>query len=150
MQTLPDLHFQRDTAWGITQMAFHCPLSFFLWQNALLLSIPPPSTSPRGSGKTKGRCVKCTLVLWMEWETHSAGRPWTDGKCSRQVKASQHGQSFCLGEGIWPQPKKGGCSFQAPLGTAALNCARLEQTEEEGKSVVGNTIRNRSNKKMIP
>lgn len=53
MQTAPDLRFQRDTAWGITQMAFHCPLRFFLWQNALLLSIPPPLQVPEAPAKQK-------------------------------------------------------------------------------------------------
>lgn len=52
---------------------------------------------------------------------------------SRKVKASKRHRSFCLGEGIWPRPtkKKGGgsaCSFQAPVGSAALNRVRLEQT----------------------
>lgn len=68
---------------------------------------------------------------------------------SQKVKASKAWTIFCLGKGIWPLPKKKkkkiskkkkkpkqkpktrDCSFQAPVGTAALNCARLEQTEKE-------------------
>lgn len=75
----------------------------------------------------------------------SLRRKATDGwkMLSQKVKASKRRQSFCLGEGIWPQPKKkkgkkkGTALFMPPIGTAALNGVRLEQTEEEHESIIG-------------
>lgn len=58
-------------------------------------------------------------------------------------------KEFGLGQKKRRGEKGGSCSFQVPVGAAALNCVRLEPTEEEHESIVGATITNRGREKMI-